>query len=93
MDEEETFQMTKGSKYRIESLESRDKPLLTQGEFKGYTVIGHDDAICVEMDDTHGELKGKYRIIPTHMIVAIDVITAAKDEKDKEKEKTSRYFG
>jgi hypothetical protein len=93
MEEEETFQLTRGSKYRIESLESREKPLITNGEFKGYTVIGHDDAICMEMDDSHGDLKGKYRLIPTHMVVAIDVITAAKDETDKDKEKTSLYFG
>ncbi len=88
------FQMTIGSKYRIRSLESRDKPLITQGTFKGYTAFGHTDAVCMELDKSHNEDAGRTRVIPGHMILAIDVLSAAKETKSKEEEdNTSRYFG
>jgi hypothetical protein len=88
------FQLTVGSKYRIRSLESRDNPLVSQGVFKGYTAFGHDDAICIELDDYHKEDSGKIRVIPSHMVIALDVLSAAKNDISKEKdEDTSRYFG
>ncbi len=31
--------LTPGSKYRLKSLESRDSPLITHGEFVGYTAF------------------------------------------------------
>jgi len=94
MKENSKFQLTIDSKYRIRSLESRDKPLITQGTFKGYTAFGHDDAICIELDDSHGEGQGRIRVIPAHMVIAIDVLTAveSKDVVDKEAE-ASTYFG
>ena len=42
-EKEETFVLTKGSKYRVVSLETREKPLVTHGIFKGYAAIGHDE--------------------------------------------------
>lgn len=94
MKENAQFQMTIGSKYRIRSLESRDKPLITQGTFKGYAAFGHNDAVCMELDESHNEDAGRTRVIPGHMILAIDVLSAAKETKSKEKdEDTSRYFG
>ncbi|UCE75404.1 MAG: hypothetical protein JSV56_06805 [Methanomassiliicoccales archaeon] len=88
------FQLTVGSKYRIRSLESRDKPLISQGVFKGYTAFGHDDAICLELDDSHETDSGKIRVIPAHMVIALDVLSAAEDKEFKEKdEEASRYFG
>ena len=86
--------MTIGSKYRIRSLESRDKPLITQGTFKGYTAFGHEDAVCMELDESHNEDAGRTRVIPGHMIMAIDVLSVAMETKSREKdEDTSRYFG
>jgi len=94
MKENAQFQLTIGSKYRIRSLESREKPLVSQGTFKGYTAFGHNEAICLELDESHGEGKGRIRVIPSHMVIAIDVLSAAedKDVKDKEAE-ASTYFG
>jgi hypothetical protein len=94
MKENAQFQLTIGSKYKIRSLESREKPLVSQGTFKGYTAFGHDEAICLELDESHGEGKGRIRVIPSHMVIAIDVLSAAedKDVKDKEAE-ASTYFG
>jgi hypothetical protein len=88
------FQLTVGSKYRIRSLESRDKPLISQGTFKGYTAFGHDDAICLELDDSHVDDKGKLRVIPSHMVIALDVLDVKEDTASKEKDdEAARYFG
>lgn len=94
MKENTIFQLTPGSKYRIRSLESRDKPLISQGTFNGYTVFGHDDAVCIELDESHKEDAGRIRIIPAHMVIALDVLSAAEDKNSKEKEEeASTYFG
>ncbi len=94
MKENAQFQITIGSKYRIKSLESRDKPLTTQGIFKGYTAFGHNDALCIELDETHGDDTGRIRVIPGHMITAIDVLQTVENKEAKEKEdEASIYFG
>jgi hypothetical protein len=87
---EKDFVLTKGSKYRVKSIESRDKPLVTHGTFEGYTVVGHDEAVLITLDDSHKEMAGRKRIIPTHMIVAIDVVEIA--EESKEKDEPSRMY-
>ncbi len=81
-EKEETFVLTKGSKYRVVSLETREKPLVTHGIFKGYAAIGHDEGICLELDESHKESAGRMRIVPTHMILAIDVIESAEKEEE-----------
>ncbi len=73
--------LTKGSKYRIASVETREKPMITHGVFKGYTAVGSSEGICIEMDESHKELSGRIRIIPTHMVISIDVIELAKEEE------------
>ena len=93
MKNKESFQLTVGSQYIVHSLETRDKSLDSRGTFKGYTVVAQDDAICIELDKTHGDLKGKYRVIPTHMILAIDVIKHANVKEDTKDESAARYFG
>ena len=85
MPENDLIVLTKGSRYRITSMETRDRPLITQGSFRGYAAIGPDDGICVELDASHAEIAGKIRIIPCHMIIAIDVVEQAEERKEKEK--------
>lgn len=87
----EKIQLVEGSIYRITSLETKDKPLITKGVFKGYTMVGDVDALCIELDDTYSEFAGKLRIIPSHIVLAIDVIVPV--EKVEEKEKFSSYLG
>lgn len=65
--------LTKGSRYRIESMETRDRTKITKGIFRGYAAIGPDDALVVELDESHQELKGKLRLIPIHIILSVDV--------------------
>lgn len=84
--------LTKGSKYRVKSLEAKDKPLVTHGIFRGYTAIGSNEGICIELDESYREAAGRIRVIPCHMILSIDVIKA-EEEKEKMKERPSPYFG
>ena len=81
--EEKRIQLTVGSEYKITSMESRDKPKVTKGIFKGYTMIGEIDSLCMELDSSYKEMKGKTRVIPSHMIISIDIISTAKEEKKK----------
>ncbi len=85
MTENDYVVLTKGSRYRITSMETRDKPLITHGVFRGYAAVGPDDGICMELDASHAELGGKVRIIPCHMIIAIDVVEQAEEKREKEK--------
>ncbi|MBU4256316.1 MAG: hypothetical protein KKB04_03540 [Candidatus Thermoplasmatota archaeon] len=87
---EKKIQLTAGSEYRITSMESRDKPLITKGIFKGYTMMGDIDSLCMELGASHKDAAGKIRVIPSHMIISIDIISAAKEEKKKDE---SIYVG
>lgn len=93
MKDKDAIELTVGSNCRIKSLGSKDKPLLSFGIFKGYTAIGSSDGICIELDEIHKDLAGKIRIIPSHMVMAIDILEAVKSDKKEEKETTERYFG
>lgn len=80
--------------YRVRSLESRDKPLETVGVFKGYAAVAHDTAIVMEVDLSTVEGKDKFmRLIPSHMIISIDVLKAEKEEEHKDKDSNAVYFG
>ena len=85
--------LTPGSLYKIRSLEARDKPMETVGVFKGYAAVAHDTAIVVELDKTHGDDKGRLRLIPANMIMSIDVLRAEKEKEEKESESNAVYFG
>jgi len=91
-DKDPELSLTKGSKYKIESLESRDRTLITTGEFLGFTMMGNIDGIAMRMDKAHNEMAGKVRIIPSHMIVSLDVIEAKKEEPEKEAKRSDPHF-
>ncbi|MEW5937217.1 MAG: hypothetical protein AB1665_05300 [Candidatus Thermoplasmatota archaeon] len=90
-DEVQPVVLTKGSKYRIKSLESKDAPLVSHGTFMGYTLIGHDEGVCMLLDESHKEYSGRYRIIPVHMIISIDVIKAAEQKEAKDSDATAMF--
>ena len=86
--------LTPGSLYRVKSLESREKPLETIGVFKGYAAVAHDTAVVMEVELSTGESKERFmRLIPSHMIISIDVLKAEKEEEQKEKDGNAVYFG
>lgn len=85
--------LTLGSLYRVKSLESKDKPMETVGIFKGYAAIAHDTAIVMEVEKELGKEHGMLRLIPSHMIISIDVLKAEKEKDVKETESNAVYFG
>ncbi len=90
---DEVVILTPGSLYRIKSLEARDKPMETVGIFRGYAAVAHDTALVIELNDTHGDEKGRQRLILSHMIICIDVLKAEKEKEEKESESNAVYFG
>jgi len=91
MPEEAFVILTKGSRYRIQSVETRDKPMVSHGVFHGYAAVGPDDAICLELDESHKELAGKVRLIPCHMVLSIDIVEQVEDKKEKAAEPKAMY--
>ena len=83
MKDKEPLQLIKGSTYQINSLGSKDKPIITTGKFVGYALVGNAEAVCIELDKSHKKFEGKIRMIPSHMILALDVI---KEEVEKDKD-------
>jgi len=90
---EEIVSLTKGSRYRIESMETRDRAKVTKGVFRGFATIGTDDVIVIELDDSHQELKGKLRLIPLHVILAVDVLEHVPGDAPKVIEKHGTMYG
>ena len=84
--------LTLGSKYHVRSLASREAVLETRGTFRGVVSVGTIDGLAMELDDSAGkDLKGKTRVIPTHMVLAIDILEAAKREEETADEATMHY--
>jgi hypothetical protein len=94
MNEVKKMELTEGSVYKITSLGSRDKLIETEGTFKGFISIGVDETgLLMELNKNHGEMKGKIRIIPLHVILLVDVLNAKDDEKKDEYKGMSHYVG
>jgi len=94
MNKEKKMELTEGSVYKITSLGGRDKPLETQGTFKGFISIGVDETgLLMELNKSHGEMKGKIRIIPLHVLLLVDVLSAKDDEKKDDYKGMSHYVG
>lgn len=88
---EEIVSLTKGSRYRIESMETRDRAKITKGIFRGYASIGTDDAVVIELDDSHQEMKGKLRLIPLHVVLAVDVLEHVPGDAPKVEKRGTMY--
>lgn len=91
MEGEGIVALTKGSRYRIESMETRERTKVTKGIFRGYAAVGPDDAIVIEMDESHQEQKGKLRLIPVHMVLSVDVMEQVKEEAPKTEKSQTMY--
>lgn len=89
---EDEVYLTKGSKYRIQSLGSREQVIVTHGIFRGQTALGDGTAIAVEMDESHRDLAGKVRLIPSHMILAIDMLQMADERGEPEDADLSKSY-
>lgn len=76
--------LTLGSRLVVYSISSHDGLMKSSGIFRGFVAVGEDTSLCLELDDTHGELKGKTRLIPLSAIAAIDVIELAEEEEEED---------
>jgi len=88
----EAVSLTVGSRYVITSLGNKDSAIITRGTFRGYTVVGNVDGVCIELDRSHKGLSGKVRVLPSHMILSIDIIDAARPKPQAVEESIERYY-
>jgi len=94
MNKEKKMELTEGSVYKITTLGARDKVLETEGTFKGFISIGVDETgLLMELSKSHGQMEGKIRIVPLHVILLIDVLNAKEDEKKEDDKGMSHYVG
>jgi hypothetical protein len=87
----EELQLTLGSKYVVRSIMTREQVLETEGVFKGITTIGTNDALVMELGASAGKQKGKLRVIPTHMVVSIDILESVKSAEKKSEDENLHY--
>jgi hypothetical protein len=92
MKKNEIMELKNGSTYQITSLGSKENPIISTGKFIGYAAVGNSDAVCIELDKSHKKLAGKKRMIPTHMIMTLDIINEVKDSDKPEKDILSRSY-
>jgi len=94
MDKKLEVELTEGSEYKITSLGGRDSMLETEGTFKGFMSIGVDEVgLLMELGKKHDKMAGKIRIVPLHVILAIDVLEAKPNLKKNSDKETSHYVG
>ena len=94
MDKEKKLELTEGSVYKITSLGNRETMLETEGTFKGFISIGVDETgLLIELDQNHGAMAGKTRIIPLHVILLIDIVDAKENEKKDDYKGMTHYVG
>ena len=92
--EEKKLELTEGSEYRITSLGSRDKMIETEGIFRGFISIGVDETgLLMELNKSHGDMAGRTRIVPLHVILLIDVLNVKENDKKEDFRGMSHYVG
>ena len=88
------MELTEGSEYKVTSLGTRDSVLETEGVFKGFISIGVDETgILMELNASHGNMAGKIRIVPLHVILLIDILSAKDDAKKDDDKGMAHYVG
>ncbi len=80
-----------GSKCVVYVATSREDIQRSSGTFCGFVPVGEESSICLILDESHGEIGGRIRLIPTNMIIAIDVIELGNEEERKENIEGSYY--
>jgi len=94
MNKEPEMKLTKGSKYRIFSLGSRDHMLESQGVFEGYVSIGIDEVgMILTLNNENGDMSEKKRIVPLHGILAIDILDAKPHDIKDDDQEMPHYVG
>lgn len=81
-----------GSKCVVYLTTSNEEIVKCSGKFDGFVPVGEESSLCIILDESHGELAGKVRLIPTNMIAAIDIIEMAEEEEEKKKYEDNHYY-
>ena len=94
MSKKPEMELTEGSEYKILSLSGKDSVLETEGTFKGFMSLDVDETgLLMELSKNHGDMAGKIRIIPLHVILAIDVFEAKPNQKKDYDKEMDHYVG
>ena len=94
MNKEDKMEITVGSVYKITSLGARENVIETEGTFKGFISIGVDETgLLMELSSTHGEMTGRIRIVPLHVILLIDILDAKENEEKEDDKGMAHYVG
>ena len=94
MNKEDRMEITVGSVYKITSLGARENVIETEGTFKGFISIGVDETgLLMELNSTHGEMAGRVRIVPLHVILLIDILDAKENEEKEDDKGMAHYVG
>ena len=94
MEEKNKLELTQGSKYKIFSLGGKENILESEGYFEGYLNIGVDEiGLLLKLSENHGDMMNKIRIIPLHVILAIDIIDAKPNNKTDDEKEMPHYVG
>lgn len=92
MMKDKKMEITEGSVYKITSIGARDNVLETEGTFKGFISIGVDETgLLMELSPNHGDMAGKIRIVPLHVILLVDVLESKENEKKDDDKGISHY--
>ncbi|WP_241760289.1 hypothetical protein [Thermoplasma volcanium] len=84
------IEIKKGGKYTVLSNSGKDEPLITEGEFVGYTIIGEEGAVCFRTRGEDG--KSVLRLIPVSNLISIEFSEdelVTKKAEGNEREKTN----
>lgn len=85
------IEIKKGGKYTVVSNSGNDKPMITKGEFVGYTIIGEEGAVCFRTTGEDG--KPILRLIPVSNLISIefseDELVTTKKAENNERDKTT----
>jgi hypothetical protein len=94
MEEKNKLELTQGSKYKIFSLGGKENTLESEGFFEGYLNIGVDEiGLLLKLSENHGDMMNKIRIIPLHVILAIDILDAKPNNKTDDEKEMPHYVG
>ena len=78
--------LTKGSHYRVVSKADQSSSITSEGEFLGYLQFGQDSGIMIQLESKDKSLNGTIRIIPSLVVLYIDVLSIKEEEEIKKKE-------
>ena len=94
MSKKAEMEVTVGSEYKIMSLGGKENILESEGIFEGYATVGMDEiGLLMRLNEKHGDMNGKIRIVPLHVILAIDVLDAKPNRKKEDSKEMPNYVG